>query len=63
MRFFELRDMTTLTGWKADSIIEITSVYDEAKGLSKFIFGDKKNLYLLDELKMLSAKSRTFLLI
>jgi hypothetical protein len=55
--------MTTLTGWKADSIIEITSVYDEAKGLSKFIFGDKKNLYLLDELKMLSAKSRTFLLI
>lgn len=63
MRFFELRDMTTLTGWKADSIIEITSVYDEAKGLSKFIFGDKKNLYLLDELKMLSAKSRTFSLI
>lgn len=48
--------MTTLTGWKAESIIEITSVYDESKGQSKFLFGDKKNLYVLDELNMLSAK-------
>ena len=56
VRFFELKDMTTLAGWKAESIIEITSVYDDDKKLSKFIFGDKKNLYLLDELRMLAAK-------
>lgn len=48
--------MTTLTGWKAESIIEITSVYDEAKGVSKFLFGDKKNLYVLNEFNMLAAK-------
>lgn len=57
IRFFRLKDMTTFGGWKNnESIIEITSVYDEKRGLSTFLFGDKKNLYLLDELKMVSAK-------
>jgi len=49
--------MTTFGGWKTnESIIEITSIYDEKKGLSTFLFGDKKNLYLLDELNMVAAK-------
>lgn len=56
IRFFLIKDMTTLGGWKSESIIDIMSVYDEKTGLSKFLFGDKKNLYVLDELKMLAAK-------
>lgn len=49
--------MTTFGGWKTnESIIEITAVYDEKSQRSKFLFGDKKNLYLLDELNMVAAK-------
>ena len=40
--------MTTLGGWKTESIIDITSIYDPVTGFNKFMFGDKKNLYILD---------------
>lgn len=56
VRFFLLRDMTTLGGWKAESIIDIASIYDRNTKLNKFMFGDKKNLYVLDETRMLASQ-------
>jgi hypothetical protein len=54
--------MTTLGGWKTESIIDIASIYSAESHNNKFMFADKKNIYILDENVMLAHKdSNNFL--
>lgn len=39
VRFFDLKSLRPLGGWKADSIADITSFLEDGKNI--FVFGDK----------------------
>jgi hypothetical protein len=51
--------MTSLGGWETESIIDIVNFIDK-DNFNKFIFCDKKNLYLLDEPTLLRNKDSKY---
>lgn len=53
-----MKNMTSLGGWKSQSILDITSIYDGNKSI--FLFGDNRNLYLLTEAVMLARKNSNY---